>query len=124
MEMSAERPSRIGRFVKWFVVPIALAALGVFGIGPFLNRVNLPIVDKIKPKPSTEIVREEVDAPDQNTFGEPEVEVTVSPSSRRKPRRGALDSGIRHRRKRSKKRPTPIPETTTGDIAAVQTTLS
>ncbi len=80
--MSVRRPSRFGRFVKWFIIPVVLAALGVFVVGPMLGRVGLPIAEKLKPKPKKTVIEQESDA-DEPKFGEPEVEVSVSPSSSR-----------------------------------------
>jgi hypothetical protein len=68
--------------LKWFVVPVALAAVGVFGVGPYLNRVNYPVIDKLKKKPLAPL-QTVAPNPDASKFGEPEVEVTITPVKRR-----------------------------------------
>jgi hypothetical protein len=103
--MSVRRPRALGRFVKWFLIPVALAAIGVFGVGPYLNRAGFSGIDRYRGKPKVVNQTVETDLPEKK-FGEPEVEVSVSPSSRHMADNSSRRTTPR-RRKRTRRKTKP-----------------
>jgi hypothetical protein len=97
--------------MKWVIVPLVLAALGVFGVGPYLNKAHVPIVEHFKPQQPPNVVPVEEQASDQNKYGEPKVEVTVAPGGSSSTRHeGTSRSRTRHRRRhRHKHKPATPP---------------
>jgi hypothetical protein len=105
--MSDRSPSFFPKFVKWLVVPLSLAAVGVFAVGPYLNKVGLPIPGALKPHAPTSAAQQP-ETPDVSTdaakFGEPQLEVKVSPVRHGARRRGkTLAATSRHRHRRHRK---------------------
>lgn len=96
--MSRKQSGSVAKFLlKWLVIPVGLAAIGFFVIGPRLGEQGL----KSAPTPESQSAPAPTDEPATNRpskLGEPEVEVTARPISRRRTPR------------RSTRRPTPPPE--------------
>jgi hypothetical protein len=85
--------------LKWLVIPVGLAALGFFIVGPRL----LPAAEPPKNEPPKTEVIEQDDSDKQKITGNPEVEVSVSPASHRRTSR-------RHSRRRSEETHKPAPD--------------
>jgi hypothetical protein len=68
--------------LKWLVIPVGLAALGFFVVGPRL----LPAAEPAKNEPKAEVVEQD-DPNKQKITGNPEVEVSVAPASHRRTNR-------------------------------------
>jgi len=110
--MADRRPGFFGRFVKWLVIPALLAAAGVFAIGPYLNRVEPGAIKEFTSRPQQTTVPQSDPADvssDTSKFGEPTLQVTVSPAQGRMRRRGrTLAARPRHRHRHRRK---AIPDT-------------
>jgi hypothetical protein len=78
MKLMPGSQGAIAKFlIKWLFVPVGLAALGFFVVGPRLGSPGAP-----KPAPAEPQIVEP--APEKPKFnGEPEVEVSSRPASRR-----------------------------------------
>jgi hypothetical protein len=82
--MSARRGSIASFLIKWLVIPVGLAAIGFFVVGPRLGRTNEA------PPPPQPVQAEPAPDPDSGQAnpkfkGEPEVEVSSRPVEQHKP---------------------------------------
>ena len=123
--MSVREPRLLGRLIKWLVVPLLLAAVGGFGVGPYLNKVGLPLPESIKPRqeaPPTVRTDPTDETAGSSKFGEPKIEVSVGPGKAHLRRHSrSLGSKSTHRRRRHKKTtaaPAPAPATGPGTTDA------
>lgn len=104
--MSAQRA---GWFLfKWLVVPVSLGAFGYYVIGPNIGRapsITKLIPARLSPQPTTPSGGTTSTASEgSKPYEEPEVEVQVSPSTRRLIRR---DDGFSIRRDPTREAPKP-----------------
>lgn len=109
--MSSRAPGILGRIIKWVIVPILLAAIGVFGVGPYLGKVGVPIAERFKKAAPPKVVPVEEQTSDSGKYGAPQVEVTVAPgASHVRSRVSSEHSATRHRRRhRHTKKPAAPP---------------
>ncbi|MBC8066175.1 MAG: hypothetical protein H7Y17_15190 [Chlorobia bacterium] len=103
----ASRLSPLGIVVKWIVVPISLAAIGYFLVGPRVeSKVPQGVKDKVREVANgQEAPAEEPNAEEDKParqFTEPEVDVTVT----------ALNTRENRPKKKRRKRRKPPAETT------------
>lgn len=78
----AKQGGAIARFlIKWLVIPVGLAAVGFFFVGPRLGAPSRPSPD---PAPTQEDAKESTSS---KFKGQPEVEISARPVARRKPPR-------------------------------------
>ena len=70
--------------IKWLVIPVGLAAIGFFLVGPLLGRSAEPLEKTEAPSP--QVVEDDTHRP--KITGDPQVEVSARPVTRRRnPRR-------------------------------------